>query len=527
MGNVADRIPGEGSEYGWLATDVVARQCSIRPGRLAVRELATGRDLTFAQLEDRLRRTDALLRSAVSPGGRIALLARNSLHHVALFYGCARAGAVFVPLNWRLSGPELAILFEDARPELVIYEAEFAREAEVALAAVPAARAICIRPDGADPFGEMAAATPPRPPSPIAPLSPSMLLYTSGTTGRPKGVVVTPKSAFFAALNFTCVGELGADHAQLCEAPMFHVVGLLAIMHASLLAGAVLHLSDRFAPTATLQRLTDPSLGVTHFFCVPQMAKALLEEPGSAAFDLSGLRLFTGGAPMPADLTLALIERGVRPANGYGMSENGTVLGVPLDPEVARRKAGSAGLPAPAIEIRLVGPDGADVADGEVGEIWLRGPSVATAYWNQPEATATAFSNGWFRTGDAARRDADGFYFIVDRWKDMYITGGENVYPAEVEAVITAMEAVADAAVVGVPDPRWGECGCAFVVLREGARIGADAVTAWCEANLARYKRPRHVTFVDALPRTASGKLQKDILRRRFAAQHSETESAT
>lgn len=527
VGNVADRLPGDDAEYGWLATDVVARQCSIRPGRLAVRELATGQDLTYLQLEDRLRRTDALLRATVSRGARVALLARNSLHHVELFYGCARAGAVFVPLNWRLSGPELAVLCDDARPELVIYEAEFAAEAEGALAGLPGARALCIRP-GADLFAESIAATAPRPPSPIRPLSPSMLLYTSGTTGRPKGVVVTPKSAFFAAMNFTYVGELGPDSAQLCDAPLFHVVGLLAIMHASLLAGAVLHLSDRFVPGETLERLTDPALGVTHFFCVPQMAKALLEEPGSAAFDLRGLRLFTGGAPMPAELTLALIERGVRPGNGYGMSENGTVLGVPLDPKVARRKAGSAGVAAPAVEIRLVGPDGADVADGEVGEIWLRGPSVATAYWNQPEATAKAFSDGWFRTGDAARRDADGFYFIVDRWKDMYITGGENVYPAEVELVIAAMDGVADAAVVGVPDPRWGESGVAYVVLRPGAEPDPARVVAWCDARLARYKRPSQVRFVEALPRTASGKIQKDVLRREFAAQQqNKTESAS
>ncbi|MCR5879826.1 class I adenylate-forming enzyme family protein [Phenylobacterium sp. J367] len=165
--------------------------------------------------------------------------------------------------------------------------------------------------------------------------------------------------------------------------------------------------------------------------------------------------------------------------------------------------------------------------EGEVGEVWLRGPSVTSAYWNQPEATAKAFKDGWFRTGDAARRDADGFYFIVDRWKDMYITGGENVYPAEVEQVIAAMDGVADAAVVGVPDPRWGESGCAYVVLRPGAEPDPAKVADWCDERLARYKRPSHVRFVEALPRTASGKIQKDILRRQFAAQQNETESQT
>ncbi|MCR5879827.1 AMP-binding protein [Phenylobacterium sp. J367] len=338
------------SDYGWLARDVVARQAAIRPNRLAVHELASGRKLTFRALEDTLRRADAVLREQVSPGARVSLLARNSLNHLVLFYGCTRAGAIFQPLNWRLTGPELAVLLEDAQPELVIYEAEFAREAEVALKAVPDARTLRIEP-GADPFAELLAAATPRAPSPIAPFEPAMLLYTSGTTGRPKGVIVTPKTAFYAAMNFTYVGELTADHAQLCDVPLFHVVGLLAILHATMLAGGTLHLSDRFAPATTLQRLTDPELRVSHFFCVPQMAQALLEDPASSSHDLTGLRLFTGGAPMPPELTLALIERGVRPSNGYGMSENGTILGVPLDPEVARAKVGSAGVAAPAAEI--------------------------------------------------------------------------------------------------------------------------------------------------------------------------------
>jgi fatty-acyl-CoA synthase len=193
-------------------------------------------------------------------------------------------------------------------------------------------------------------------------------------------------------------------------------------------------------------------------------------------------------------------------------------MGVPLDPEVARRKIGSVGIPGPAMEVRLVSADGHDVAPGEAGELWLRGPSITPGYWNQPEITAKSFAEGrWFRTGDAARVDEDGFYFIVDRWKDMYITGGENVYPAEVEATLAEMPQIADSAVVGVPDARWGETGCAFVVLRPGAACDAKDIMAWCEERLARYKRPAHVRFVETLPRTASGKVQKDVLRKAFA----------
>jgi fatty-acyl-CoA synthase len=516
---MAERGDDPDGADGWLSRDPVARQASVRPDTLAVQELSTGRRLTYAQLEDEVRRCASLLRARLPhPGARVAILARNAIHHAALFYGCARAGAIFQPLNWRLSGAELAVLLQDGAPEVLIYEAEFAAAAETALAAAAVGQTYRI--DGADDaFAAALAGASPEPPAPIDPAAPCMLLYTSGTTGRPKGVIVTPKSAFYSAMNFTFVGELSAGHAQLCDVPLFHVVGLLAILHATFLAGGTVHLCDRFAPGTTLERLADPSLRISHYFCVPQMAQAIVDHPAFPGTDLKGVRIFTGGAPMPRELTLALADAGLRPSNGYGMSENGTILGVPPDTEIARAKAGSAGVAAPAVEVRLVGPDGRDVAEGEVGEIWLRGPSVTQGYWNNPEATTAAFVDGWFRTGDAARRDEDGFYFIVDRWKDMYISGGENVYPAEVEAALLAMAAVADAAVVGLPDPRWGEAGCAFLVLKPGAACDAAAVAAWCGERLARYKLPAHVRFVDALPRTASGKVQKDILRRAFAAE--------
>jgi fatty-acyl-CoA synthase len=502
----------------WLTKDPVARQGALRTGDLAVRELASGRQVTFGEMEAEVRRCEGLLRGLASPGARVAILARNCIHHVTLFYGCPRAGMVFTPLNWRLSGPELAGLVEDSQPQVFIYEREFEEAAKIALAAAENARAYRIGPDGDD-FAAALATASPVAPSLIDPEAPSMLLYTSGTTGRPKGVIVTTRTAFYSAMNYTFVGEFSADHAQLCDVPLFHVVGLLAVLAGAVLAGGRLFLSDRFLPNVTLERLADPALGITHYFCVPQMAQTLIDEPGFASAPLKGLRMFTGGAPMPNALTLALADAGVKPANGYGMSENGTILGMPLDGEAARAKLGSVGVPSPAVEIRLVGPDGRDVAEGEVGEIWLRGPSVTPGYWNQPAATAAAFEGRWFKTGDAARRDADGYYFIVDRWKDMYISGGENVYPAEVEAALLAMDEVAEAAVAGVPDARWGEVGCAWVVLRSGARVDLAAVAAWCGPRLARYKHPHHLRIVEALPRTASGKIQRDQLRRAFAAE--------
>ena len=259
-------------------------------------------------------------------------------------------------------------------------------------------------------------------------------------------------------------------------------------------------------------------LGVTHYFAVPVMAEALAKEP---TFDPAALQrlhaIFLGGAP----LSPALIERflgfGVALVNGYGMSEAGTVLHVPIDREAVRRSAGAVGLLAPQIAVRLV-RDGADVADGEVGEIWLSGPSVTPGYWNRPDETAAAFAGGWYRTGDVASRDEAGFYRIVDRLKDMYVSGGENVYPAEVEAGLLKAPGVADAAVIGVPDSRWGEAGVALVAMRAGTPFDAAALLAHCAAHLAKFKCPVRIIAVDAVPRSAAGKILKPQLRARYTS---------
>jgi fatty-acyl-CoA synthase len=410
----------------------------------------------------------------------------------------------------------LAGLVADAGPELLVFEAEFAAAAQAASHQPPPASMM-----DADALASAIAASAPVPAAASDPEAPCTLLYTSGTTGRPKGAMVTVKSAFFGAYNNRVMSELSPEAVMLCDAPLFHVIGLIANMHAVLHAGGRLLLSDRFAPGRTLELMGRRAGGVTHYFCVPQMAQALRDDPAYAATDLSRLKaLFSGGSPLPPPLVEAFAADGVLALDGYGMTETcGGAFGLPLDAGRLAEKLGSVGVAAPAIEVRLVGPDGRDVATGEVGEIWLRGPSVSPGYWNQPAATAAAFSDGWFRTGDAARVDADGFYTLVDRWKDMYITGGENVYPAEVEAVLAQMPGVADAAVIGVPHPQWGESGCAYVVAAPGVALEPAAVVGFCAERLARYKRPSSVRFIEAVPRTASGKIRKEDLRRRYAAE--------
>ncbi len=508
---------GEDRDWAWLKRDPVRRHREVRPNRTAIVELATGRALTFAELDAEIGRAADWLDANVAPGGRIAVLGRNSLSQVLLYYGCQRAGRVFVPLNWRLSGAEIAVLLDDCAPDVFAHDAEFAREAGAALAEAPVRRVM-----GSEDLAADLAASPVSDAVISDPHAPAALLYTSGTTGKPKGVILTAKWMYASALNFTQISELTPASVMLCDTPLFHTVGLKAALAGSMVAGATFLMSDRFVPGVTLARLADKALGVTHSFCVPQMAQAMMAEPAFETADLSHIKaLFSGGAPLPRPITEAFLAKSVILANGYGMTEAGSTLCMPLDAAVIAAKMDSAGLPAPSVMLRLVGPDGVDVKDGEVGEVWLSGPSLMPGYWNQPEATAKALTaDGWLKTGDAARRDADGFIFIVDRWKDMYITGGENVYPAEVEAVLIAALEAPEIAVVGVPDARWGETGVAFVA---GASLTEAAILAACDGRLARYKHPRHVRFIEALPRTASGKIQKDVLRRLFAAEMEST----
>jgi fatty-acyl-CoA synthase len=257
---------------------------------------------------------------------------------------------------------------------------------------------------------------------------------------------------------------------------------------------------------------------VTHYFAVPTMIEAMEREPGFTPAALSHLRaIFVGGSPVAPSLIARLLEEGIRLVNGYGMSEANTVIHVPIDEASVGSSAGAVGLPAPHMEVRLVA-EGRGVAEGEVGEVWLRGPAVTPGYWNRPEETAAAFSGDWYRTGDLARREGNGFYRIVDRLKDMYVSGGENVYPAEVEAVLAASPGVADAAVLAIPDPRWGESGLALVVPRAGTPFDPGALAAYCAGRLAKYKCPARYVAIDAIPRSAAGKILKPALRARLNA---------
>lgn len=500
-------------------SDPVSYYASTRPNKLACRDLSNGAAFTYRALDARVERFASALQYVLGgrdpSGARVASLARNSADIVCAYLACLRLGAVYAPLNWRLGPGELAVIARGIEPAIVIFDEEFEAGAAGIFASVAGATDLRTGPDlnriiAVDHDAQRRSL----PEEGAA----SVLLCTSGTTGKPKAVIVTEANAQAHALNYSASAEVAPNSTLLCNMPLFHVVGLFALARTALQVGATLLVAPRFDAVETVAHIADEGLGVTHYFCAPQMAQMMRSASG---FDPAHFRrlsaLQTGGAPNPTEAVRSWLDDGVRMVDGFGMSEAGTVLGMPPgDLELLSLKAGAAGLPAITIDIRLVDRAGRDVEEGETGEVWLRGPSVTQGYWRDEAATRAAFHEGWFKSGDAARRDGDGFYAIVDRWKDMYVSGGENVYPAEVEAALATCSGVADAAIVGVPDARWGEVGVAFVVRAPGADVAAQHVVAHCRNALAAYKAPKHVVFVQTLPRTASGKLQKTVLRQKW-----------
>ncbi len=342
-------------------------------------------------------------------------------------------------------------------------------------------------------------------------------MYTSGTTGRPKGATITYGMTFYNTVNLGLPMQVGPSTVALTELPVFHTGGLNCFSNVVFHAGGAVLVAKSFEPGATLALIDDPKVGLTHFFGVPANYLFMSQHPDFATTDFSRLQTAgIGGAPTPIPLLETYAERGISLQQGYGMTETGPAVLV-QDAELALATPGSAGVPVMHTEVRLVDKAGRDAAPGTVGELWVKGPNITPGYWNRPDATREAFTDGWLHTGDAARLGDDGSYYIVDRWKDMYISGGENVYPAEVENAIFDLDAVAEVAVIGLPDQRWGEVGCAVIARKPGASLETDAVIAHCHGRLARFKIPKSVVFVDELPHNATGKVLKRILREQIA----------
>ena len=496
--------------------DWISHHARRTPQKIALIDIATARRLTYAMLDGRIGRLAQYLRSlGVARGDRVAVLAQNATDTLEVQFACGRLGAVFVPLNNRLTVPELQFIVGDAAPRVMIHDDDLADTALKVCALTGVSRTLQVGARHSYEAG-IASAEMLHEPEIVMLDDISTIMYTSGTTGLPKGAIITHGMTFWNCVNLGLLTYITPDCVLLTVLPLFHTGGLNCYTNPVLHAGGTVYIVRSFDPGHALSMIDDAANGINLFFGVPSIYQFMSQHPAFAETDFS--RLFiagVGGAPMPVPLLRDWQARGVSMPQGYGMTETSPSV-LLLGREDAERKAGSAGKAVLHTELRIVRPDGADAAVGELGELWCKGPNITPGYWNRPDANASSFTDGWLHTGDAARIDDEGFYYIVDRWKDMYISGGENVYPAEVENVLYQIPGIAEAAVIGVPDERWGEAGLAVVALKSSQTASEAEIIAHCRENLARFKCPRSVAFVDALPRNATGKVHKPTLRAQF-----------
>ncbi len=506
--------------------DLLGERARLTPDKTAL-VVVGGERLTYRELDERAVRCARLWvdRLGLAPGERVGILAGNRPEYLETFFAAGKTGVVLVTLGTRLTAHELEHVVRDSGLRALVYDGAFAETVEALRPRVeverwvaldePVAPAAGAAPDAG--YGELAAGLDPAGfrPRRCDPEEVYCLLYTSGTTGRPKGVVIPHRMVAWNGYNTVCSWQLREDDVSPIFTPLYHAGGLMAFLTPIVTIGGTVVLHRGF-DVAEIWRTIEGER-CTVVLGVPTIWKLLMEAPEFETADLSHVRAFySGGAPLPHYLIEAYQRRGVVFKQGFGMTEVG-VNCFAMTVEDSVRKIGSIGKPLMFTEVRLVDEAGREVPAGEVGEMLFRGPHVCRGYWNDPEATAAALdADGWFHSGDLAHRDEEGFFYVAGRRKEMIISGGVNVYPAEIEAALLLHADVEDAAVVGVPDERWGEVGVAFVVPLAGRSIDREALTAHLGERLARFKIPKRIEFLDRLPRTAYGKVVKGDLRERL-----------
>ncbi len=490
---------------------VIERWAQTQPDKTALH--FQGEDLSYGALAQQIVRASEGLAGhlGIARGDRVVYLGYNRPEMLVLLFALARIGALLLPLNFRLAPAEQQTILEHAEPKALIVDPELLEVAPALRSAFPALRTVCL---GAGIEGwtswdtVLAAAGKPLTHLGVA-KDPVLLVYTSGTTGQPKGAVHTQEGLIWNAVNAAHCHNLTSEDHVLTVLPMFHVGGLCIQTLPALHAGATVTLHQRFDPGRWLADVGSrrPTLSLL----VPATIKAILKHSAWPIADLSSLRaVYTGSSTVPDALFPPFHLRGIPLGQVYGATETGPVS-IYVRAEDAVRKAGSAGRAAIYADIRLIGNDGQDVAPGQVGEIWVRAPNVMQGYWRDPDNPS--FQDGWFKTGDLARRDEEAFYWVMGRSKDMIISGGENIYPAEIENVLAECADIAEAAVVGLPDERWGEVAVAVIVKQPGSMLDKAGVLHLLEGRIARFKQPRRVVFLPSLPKNALGKVQKPALK--------------
>ncbi|GAA3922410.1 acyl-CoA synthetase [Microbacterium invictum] len=496
----------------------ISRRRAKSHGDTAV--ISAERTLRYEEFADRIARlSNVLADRGIAKGDRVVYLGNNHPDFLTTFFACGALGAIFVPLNTRLAPRELEYMIEDSGAAFLITHHSVRDLARAAAWSSGITHRLVVDGPAELPAVEafddvLAAASPELRVARVDFDDPAMILYTSGTTGRPKGAVLTHGNLTWNSINALVDYDVTSDDVALLIAPLFHVASLSMGALPTLLKGGTIVLHDKFDPGAVL--IAVETHGVTSLSGVPTTFQMLAEHPAWDSTDLSTVRKLTcGGSSVPLRVTEAYEKRGLSFSSGYGMTE--TAPGATALPyRKAREHVGSSGLAHFFTDVRIVGPDLQPLPAGETGEIEISGPNVIRRYWNRPDATRDAYDGEWFRSGDIGCLDEEGYLIVSDRLKDMIISGGENIYPAEVEQLIMELPQIESVAVIGVPDQRWGEVPVAVAVKR--SEIAADAVLKHLTGRIAKYKAPKAVAFVDELPRTASGKIRKADLRERYSS---------
>jgi fatty-acyl-CoA synthase len=503
--------------------DILGRRAIYSPDSLAVVDAGKvpHRSFTYSELNNRANRLANWLRdgAGIRKGDRVAILAHDGVEHLDVFFACGKLGAIDVPLNWRLHWRELVELVRDTTPTVLIYSDEFSDSVANILKHTDSIHHILHVDEKGLPnsryFEKTLSDSVLRPVTTegITEEDIACLIFTGGTTGIPKAAQISHRMIAWNTLN-TVIHDLRHGDVTVNTFPMFHSGGLLVYTLPLLILGGTVVLTRRFIPEQVLNLIQE--YAATVYAGVPTTYQMLLTASNWHEADLSSLRFCTsGGAPLPVKLVKDFeAQKGIQFKQGFGMSEFGPGV-FALAAEDAIRKAGSIGRPNFFVDAKIVTDDGDELPAGEVGELVLRGPSLSSGYLNHPEASQTVLdAEGWFHTGDLAKRDNEDYFYIVDRKKDLYISGGENIYPSEIESVLNQHPDVVLCAVVGVPDEQWGEVGKAFVVLQEGSSATANDLIAHLQHHLAGYKVPQMIEFVDSLPISAAGKvLKRDLVK--------------
>jgi fatty-acyl-CoA synthase len=507
------------------AANLLSTRANLTPERQALYDVHSGQMFTFRQLNQRANRLANFMhrRYDIQKGERVSILAYNGLAYVDLLYGLGKIGGVFAPLNWRLTARELLYILHDSKPKVLVCGPEFIAVLEEIRTKVDIPEIISLvgaNIPGAQKYEELLEQA-----SEDEPIRPELtaedaycILYTSGTTGQPKGAVLPHRQVLWNAINTVISWGLSEKDISPILTPMFHSGGLFVFLVPLFYVGGKVILTRTFDPEATLKLIVERKCSV--ILGVPTLFQIWMNTPYFKEADFSHVHFFiSGGAPCPPSLIEAWSRiKGVVMRQGYGLTEVG-VNCFSMTDEDALRKAGSVGKPIFHSAMRLVDINENDVADGETGELIISGPTVCSGYWNNDAATQEALKDGWFHTGDMARRDEEGYYYIAGRFKDMIISGGENIYAAEVEAVFREHPAVADAALIGQPDEKWGEVGLMIVMLKPGKSSKSDELIEFCQGKLARYKIPKRIEFTQSLPYSPYGKVIKSELRKKYIGE--------